>query len=66
MKTKEKIKAWFSPEADSEEEAPAVDDLEPELEEEPDITPEAADPVKEEEAEEIIGAGCTTERSQGP
>ena len=57
MKTKEKMKAWFSHKAESEEEAPAVYDLEPELEEYPDITPEAADPVKEEEIKDIIEPG---------
>jgi RNA polymerase primary sigma factor len=57
MKTKEKMKAWFPHKAESEEEAPAVCDLEPELEEYPDITLEAPDPVKGEEIKDIIEPG---------
>jgi RNA polymerase primary sigma factor len=57
MKTKEKMKAGFSHKAEREEEAPAVYDLEPELEEYPNITPEAVDPVKEEEIKDIIEPG---------
>ena len=54
MKTKEKIKEWFLPEAEGEEEPSAVNNLEPELEEEPDITAEASDPVEEEKTEDNI------------
>ncbi len=58
MKTIEKMKAGFSPKTESEEEAAlVVDKREPELEEEPDITPEAAAPVKEEEIKDIIDPG---------
>jgi RNA polymerase primary sigma factor len=57
MKTEEKMKARFSHKAKSEEGAPAVYDLEHEFEEYPDITPEAADPIKEEEIKDIIEPG---------
>jgi hypothetical protein len=57
IKTKEKMKAGFSHKAEREEEAPAVYDLEPELEEYPNITSEAVDPVKEEEIKDIIEPG---------
>jgi RNA polymerase primary sigma factor len=58
MKTKEKAKESFSPKAEDEEAgAPAVYELEPELEEEPDIAPEAADPVKQQIIKDIIEPG---------
>jgi RNA polymerase primary sigma factor len=54
MKTLEKIKEWLLPEPEVEEGTPAVDDLEPELKEGPDITAEASDTVKEGEIKDFI------------